>query len=275
MFVLDEAVREQLGVKLDDILEKRFRHTRPSDSYEILARYSWRRIYTLNIDDALDGALSKNSLQLINKRMRFDPVVDRDRFFEELDFIKLNGSADRLSDGLIFSPSEYAKSSSDNLPWYSQCASDFVRSSILFVGTSLSEPLLKFHVERYQRLNSTPLGVSYLIAKSATPIQIQSLKKYKVEFIQGTMDEFVNWLQQEMPDPLSPRDLALESIPQLRAFINSTNKPHRASLFEHVLPVTPDNLPAPAEIATGAIGDFYKGFKPVWQDIVGGGSGSA
>lgn len=265
--VVYEATRQILGGRLNKILESSFRHVRPSSEYERLAKYVWRRIYTLNIDDGLDTALMRNSAQRINKRAAKDPVVERNQFFESLDYVKLNGTVDRLGDGVIFSPSEYAQATADGLPWYSQCASDFVRSPVLFIGTQLNEPLLKFHIERYQALNAESLGTSYLIARSATEIQIASLKRYKIEFIPGTLADFVGWLTANISPPPSPIDVASENIPELRALISSSRKTEFADLFEHVEAIRADSSWAKGQGRAGSIRDFYKGFKPTWEDV--------
>jgi len=265
--VVYEACRSNLGVRLNSLLEENFRHVRRSSQYDILAQYVWRRIYSLNIDDGLDSALLRHSPQKIDKRNSRDPVIDRAPFFDTLQYIKLNGCADRLQDGIIFSPSEYAQASASHLPWYSQCASDFIRAPILFIGTTLNEPLLKFHIERYQSLNDETPGVSYLISRSATPIQIASLKRYNIEFIPGTMEDFTRWLEAELPQRPSISDIAIESIPQLKAFKSAIDKPKFADLFEHVTAVKRDLIAGESAVGSDTIRDFYKGFKPTWQDI--------
>ncbi len=270
--VVYEAAREVLGVRLDNFLEAKFNHTTPSPEYEIIAKYVWRRIYTLNIDTGLDKALERLSAQKINKLSASDPYIDPAPFFERLEYIKLNGTADRIQDGLIFSPSEYAKATANHLPWYSQCASDFVRSPILFVGTQLNEPLLKYHIERYQTLNPSPQGISYLIARSASAIQIAALKRYKIEFIPGTISDLVSWLNTEIPSPPSPIEVAQEKLPQLKGFSEKTteNQKRYIGLFEKVKEIKRENFNYIQKNNEATIKDFYKGFKPTWNDIVEG-----
>lgn len=213
---LDEvygAVRAKLGSRLDHVLEGLFRDTQPSPEYLALASFAWRRIYTLNVDDALENAIRRQRVQNLHVRVLGDPVADQDNFFDRLDLIKLNGSIDQLRHGIIFSASEYAKATARPLPWYEQCASDFVRSPILFIGTKLSEPLLKFHIERYKNVTGKSPGRSYVITPSATPLQKQALLDYNIEHIAGTLADFVEWLKSSFPTPLKPLDLALESIP--------------------------------------------------------------
>jgi ABC-type branched-subunit amino acid transport system ATPase component len=270
--VVYEAAKEILGARLDQFLESSFNHITPSAEYEAIAKYVWRRIYTLNIDTGLDRALARLSNQNINKLSASDPYIDQSPFFERLEYVKLNGTADRIQDGVIFSASEYAKATATHLPWYSQCASDFVRSPILFIGTQLNEPLLKYHIERYKTLNPSPQGISYLIALSATPIQIAALKRYKIEFIPGTLSDFTSWLSEEVPIPPSPGDVAQEKLPQLKDFAkkNREEKERYIELFENVKIIKREDFGYFPKSNEAKIKDFYKGFKPTWTDIVEG-----
>jgi len=69
---LDEvyaAAKHDLGSRLNSFLEQRLRHCKASKSLCELARYPWARIYTLNIDDALEDALRQFSSQRVAVRL--------------------------------------------------------------------------------------------------------------------------------------------------------------------------------------------------------------
>lgn len=264
------AARRALESRLDPVLEALFRNTQPSQEYRVLAQYAWRRIYTLNIDDGLDKAL-QNSPQKVYLRLSSDSIEERDQFFSRLDYIKLNGSADRLKDGIIFSSSEYAKATARALPWYEQCASDFIRSPFLFIGTKLNEPLLKFHIERYKTINGTKAGKSYVITPSATEIQRESLLQYNIVHIPGTLSTFKDWLQQEFPKGLTPIQLAIESLPQYATLLSAPDRAAYIDLLEGVSLVKRDMLSEKVtDELEGSIRSFYKGFQPTWKDIIDG-----
>lgn len=268
---LDEvyaAVKSKLGSRLDFNLMQMFGSTRPSQEYRDLSAYAWRRIYTLNIDDALETALRQANNQSLQLHLSHHAVVDQDNFFDRLDLVKLNGSVDRLAEGLIFSANEYAKSTNRALPWYEQCGSDFIRYPVLFIGTKLNEPLLKFHIERYKSITGRSPGRSYVITPTATEVQKTSLSDYNIEHIPGTLTDFVTWLKQTFPKALKPMDLALKSIPQLAGILNAKDSKIYASLFDHVFPVKRSSISSAAESKKpAAIHDFYKGFRPSWSDI--------
>ncbi|WP_248768128.1 SIR2 family protein [Pseudomonas sp. MWU12-2345] len=268
---LDEvysAVRAKLGARLDSSLEDIFRNATPSSEYSDLASFAWRRIYTLNIDDALETALRLTRVQKLHIHLSAQAVIDQDSFFDRLDYVKLNGTIDRLDEGIIFSSSDYAKATTRSLPWYEQCGSDFIRSPILFIGTKLNEPLLKFHIERYKSTTGKAPGRSYVITPSASDFQKASLSEYNIEHIPGTLSDFTKWLKMEFPKPLKPLDLAIASIPQLAEIISSKDTNRYASLFDHIFPVKRTTIPPQGQTTIGAaIHDFYKGFRPSWIDI--------
>lgn len=268
---LDEvyaAARGQLESRLDSILEELFRHVRPSSEYEVLGQYAWRRIYTLNIDDGLERAFNNRSTQNVCVRLSSYPIEERDGFFERLDVIKLNGSVDRLHEGIIFSSTEYASATNRSLPWYEQCASDFVRMPFMFVGTKLNEPLLKFHIERYKTINKRTEGKSYVITPSATPIQQATLLEFNIVHIAGTLSSFTNWLQKEFQEGVTPRKLATNSLPQYAGFLEAPDRRVFADLLDGVIHVMPDMVSGHED--EGAIRRFYKGFQPTWGDIIEG-----
>ena len=268
---LDEvytAARRRLGSRLDQILEELFRNTQPSDEYKVLAKYAWRRIYTLNIDDGLDRALN-NSSQNIYLRLPSDSIDERDPFFRRLDYIKLNGSIDRLDNGIIFSSSEYAKATSRVLPWYEQCASDFIRTPFLFIGTKLREPLFKFHIERYKTINNKSLGTSFVITPEATESQKESLLEYNIIHITGTLSTFTDWIQREYPNYLTPEQLAIASFPPYANFLTAKDKDAHLELLNDVILVSVNMVTEnDMDVSEGAVRQFYKGFQPTWKDII-------
>ncbi len=268
---LDEvyaAVRAKCGSRLNEHLERLFRDTEPSTEYKILSSFAWRRIYTLNIDDALETAIRRAKLQKLHIHLSAHAVTDQDNFFGRLDLIKLNGSSDRLQDGVIFSASDYAKATARSLPWYEQCASDFLRHPILFIGTKLNEPLLKFHIERYKSITGKAPGRCYVITPSASDFQKASLAEYNIEHIPGKLADFTTWLNNEFPTPLQPIDLAKRSIPQLAELMGPKKSIEYASLFDHVLLINRTSItPKHTTPKNASIHDFYKGFRPSWRDI--------
>ncbi len=184
------AAKNEMGEALYDLFIELFKHCRPSEEYIQLSRYVWPRIYTINIDDALDNALSKHSTQKINIRHRFDKVSDQDQILTNQDYIKLNGSIDRVEQGFIFSPDEYGDAASKPPLWYRELAEDFFRYTFIFIGTKLNEPLFYHQIARYRSETKSIERRSYVITPTATPIEKGNLNTLNLEHISGSLSDF-------------------------------------------------------------------------------------
>jgi len=266
------AAHAKLGDKLLKILEDRYRHCTPSSEYLALAKYTWPRIYTLNIDDALERALARASSQNIAVRSLEDRVVDQDQVFQILDVVKLNGCVTKLQAGLIFSPQQYARTAAAASQWYEQLGIDFFRYTFLFIGTKLDESIFFQQVERYRDAAGAAEGESYLLVPSLSEIERTSLASQHVIHVPGDLAAFCAWLQSTFPVPSKPIDIAVARRPQLASVLfdakSDADQYHYANLFQHVERID-TSLPAfqRTDSEKHAIRDFYRGFKPTWSDI--------
>ena len=262
------AARDILGFQVDGIFDTHFRNTQPSDELLELAKYPFTRIYTLNIDDSFERALTiKNKdYKLIQ---RDDPECDADQFFSRLDLIKLNGDINRKDKGYIFSAQEYAVGSTKDYFWYQQLARDFFRYTFVFVGSSLNEPLFKHHIENYRsKIEGGSNPKSYILVPALTSIQKSSLSSYNIVHLEGTLSDFSAWLKEQFAEIPTPNDILQNVRPEQAGFgeqqtlfseVIAVNKSHLV-----ISPVTTSNM------QLGSIRDFYRGFKPTWGDILDG-----
>lgn len=270
---LDEvyaAAKKIMGSRLNSFFENRLRYCTASEALETVAKYPWARIYTLNIDDALEDALKRKSKQKIAVRGANDPIAEKDPFLDVVDVVKLNGSVDRFNDGLIFSPAEYAKATTRSLSWYEELGFDFVRYTFLFVGTKLNEPLMKYHIEQYKSKSKETEGISYVLTPKASEIEKRALSEYKLEHISGTLDDLALWLNSALPTPPTPFEVAKVNLPSYAAALTSDNPSQFLDLLDSVEAVRKDLLVKSRKIfdKNETIKAFYKGFKPTWTDIL-------
>ncbi|MFP1981558.1 P-loop NTPase [Lonsdalea quercina] len=262
------ACKRKLGERIDEIFDKQFRNCRPSKEYNRLAHYTFARIYTLNIDDALERALERFSNQCIYIRSRFDKVVPRDQIFKKLDYIKLNGDVRNSRDGYIFSPQEYGASSANAPLWYEELGSDFFNYTFLFIGTKLEEPLFYHHIERYKGRTNSIEQRSFVITPSASEIDIENLLESNIEHISGTLSDFIEWLDENFQKPPTPTSTLLKSRPELN--VKDVDDPSKyISIFKEVIPVSRSQLSLLKEADSGfPLRNFYRGYKPTWKDIL-------
>ncbi|MEI7217697.1 SIR2 family protein [Pectobacterium carotovorum] len=262
------ACKPILGERIHTIFDTYYRNCTPSQEYNILAKYVFARIYTLNIDDAFEKAIERNSKQQIYIRSRNDKVTPPDQLFQKLDYIKLNGDVKNSRDGYIFSPQEYGAASAQTPLWYKELGSDFFNYKFLFIGTKLDEPLFYHQIERYRGSTKSIEQRSYVITPSASPIDIASLKSSNIEHIPATLSDFVSWLSSTIPTPLTPSQTLQQSRPEYNVSTND-NEQRYMEIFKDVIPISRTCLHTIRERDSGSpIRNFYKGFKPTWKDIL-------
>ena len=200
---------------------------------------------------------------------RLDNIAELDPIFEELQVVKLNGSADRLVDGLIFSPQEYGAASVRVPPWYRELGQNYASYVFVFIGSRLRESLLQHVMADIREGSRRNPQRGYLISPHATSIQVKHLASLNITHVPGTLADFVASLSSMVGAPPSGWDLAVAKRPELRKLPRSL-PPRQQRALNSVMVVGADTIPRVSPTVAGAIRPFYRGFKPTWTDILEG-----
>ncbi|MFA0401735.1 SIR2 family protein, partial [Vibrio splendidus] len=252
---------------------RHYKHCIPSKEFTELVKYPFFRIYSLNIDDAFEKAIHSqpsSAAKKFNVRQRNDSVVEPDQFFQTLDYVKLNGDINNIKNGFIFSPQEYGDGSAISPLWYQELARDFHRYTFVFIGTQLKEPLFNHQVAKFKAKTGASSLKSYILIPSLSSLQKKGLATAKIEHLEGTLGDFVEWLQSEFDTPPTSIDVIANVRPELAQ--ETANDAKNITLFGGVTPVNRANLTLTEEVekTKSKIKNFYKGFKPTWFDIMEG-----
>lgn len=266
------SIKKEFHDEINEYLEDKFRYCKPSSAYKHIASFAWKRIYTTNIDDAFDVALKLHSPQNVNicgMRSRYRSCSVN---FSRLDFVKLHGSVDRLEDGVIFSPEQYAHLSSEPHYWYVTLPQIYTESMFLFIGTTLKEPAFAKVLAHYKAEFGRSSRKQYLLVPSISRHQRNTLAdQYNIECIDGTIEDFSAWLQREFPTGNSPENLYRANNPYLSDTIikKEVKLPAESlSVLNAVIPLGRAFFASIQDISQEA-GEkrFYTGMKPTWEDI--------
>ena len=186
------AVKEIQGeLNLQSYLEEKFKHCRYSDDYKKLANLPFKRIYTLNIDDCLQGAFFAQRKHL-NIKNRND-ATDEYSFENDITtLVKLNGDINNPTLGFIFSPEEYAKNTISNNNWYKELAQDMHTYTFVFIGTKLNEPLLDYHIQKFKNDLTVSIGGNY----NKTKTENNTLNETILTINSGSLSDLIRDLQQ-------------------------------------------------------------------------------
>ena len=264
-----EAAQSVLGEpELKDLLNLHFSNCRPSEELGDIFRYTWRRVYTFNIDDAMHSTPRKRrgqELQFINamreKRKDWDGL-------DKCQVIHLHGLASEYEEGVIFSETQYATATISHGPWYEKLGEDFSNYTLLFVGTKLNEPLFLYHVNRFIDRYSQA-GRSYLLSPTQpTAIRLQALNNKNIEHLQGSLYDLVSALLELYPDGLPPSQITDGGISASTHSIT----PRDIEALRSVYPISKSKLTSSRQYKehnrrqVGKL--FYEGYGPTWNGIL-------
>jgi len=146
-------------------------------------------------------------------------------------------------------------------------------TAFLFIGTKLDEPLFYHQIERYKTESQTTEQKSFVLTPTATEIEINSLLSYNLEHISGNLLDFVNWLGDNFSVPFKPTEVAVRRNPALGRMLSLIDLDEReryVDIFDDVTLVNRLHLSSytQPEYYEGRIRQFYRGFKPQWNDIL-------
>lgn len=196
---------------LHTILQRKFRHSKPSDTLNKLMNYTWKRLYTFNIDDSLVEA-SRQSVQRVSHYNGMDDKVEDLSFLEDLQMVFLHGMVSKLDKGVILSDQDYTKAlQSRNHAWYAKAAEDYRAHCPVFIGSMLAEPILHMEINRASREDKGRSGLAFLI----TPDRFSTIRKRAflskgIVHVEATVQQFAEWVSQQVGDTMTPSAIVAE-----------------------------------------------------------------
>lgn len=260
-----KAASRKLGDSLFDYMRDRFQGTTPSEQLRTISRYPFPRIYTTNIDDSLESAFTLER-QAYTPRSRKDKIIDIDSTYKDTQIIYLNGSIRNLSDGVLFSPNEYGKETAITSPWYREIASDFHRLTFIFVGTKLNEPVFFQEVEHFRQYFGSKNRRHYLVCPGASQIEVEGIADENIEYIDASFEDFCLDLVRSLNPPPTAISVVYARNPELN--LVPLFRPDSENILHFTKFQKIDNQLNGYADKRKRIRNFYRGFKPVWPDIV-------
>jgi hypothetical protein len=260
--VIDLLAREYIGIK-------------PSRELEQLFSFSWKRLYTWNIDDALLNAKGRSAQ---NRRL-YNGLIDKaaeTEGAEQLHVVFLHGDITKPEHGLILTEAEYATWIKSNKHfWYQRAAQDYLAFCPVFIGSALDEPILSAELERASRESNSNLGRAFLITPDdLSPIKSASLEAKGISHVRGTLEDFVKWLARKMPNGRSPKEVLATNTHIPDDVLNHLTKEDLA-VAQFLRQVSPGRLrqlvnSMPATAKSLMARQFLRGSPPTWRIAASG-----
>jgi hypothetical protein len=206
--VLDAVRGKYLSdVQIRAILTEEYRGISPSPDLELLFRVCWRRVYTWNIDDAIENL---RKARIVQRHRTYNGMVDRVAEYEGfvyLHIVYLHGQIIKPDHGFILTDAEYSNAIRDSgHHWYKRLAQDYLACCPIFLGTELSEPILSSELERAKRDEKSVAGRAFLITPGElAPIAAAKISAKGIVHVSATLAEFSKWLGRHFPTGLDPK----------------------------------------------------------------------
>lgn len=151
---LNRTYRTLKADQIEQLITRRFSGCAAGATAQKIASFRWKRVFTLNVDDALENAyetrpLTVQELRVFNYTDPYESVRD----LRSLPLVHLHGWARRPEDGYVFEIKEYMGSISGNNIWAHVLGSLIRTEPFLVLGSSLEESDLFYFLS--DRANAT------------------------------------------------------------------------------------------------------------------------
>lgn len=260
---------QKLTSQFYTLLQELFLGCKPSEELKRILSNFWPKIYSTNIDDAVDSIFSERRTPH-SKFVLNAPIVDYQIADRSTSLIYLHGHAEKLEDGIIFSKRDYINTQLNITPWYDQLSSDLFLSKFIFVGTKLDEPVFDHVFERKRPSFDKVETVGYLVVPKLSAAKAAVLAENGIIHIPGTLADLADWLDLHFDKPVTANEVVESRYPELMAL--GKEQGDVLGLVNKLKDVTivNDIKHSPAVYAPLQVRDFYRGSKPTWDDIVDG-----
>lgn len=254
----------------ENALQQSFQRTQPAGSIRKLLKFTWKRLYTWNIDDSLAVAATRSPQRVKTFNGMSDKVED-DGGLDVLQLIYLHGMVDHPSHGFIFSEQEYSSAlQRGGHSWYQKLADDYRAYTPVFVGSSMNEPVLAAEIERARRQRGGDTGLAFLIIPDElSEIRLAALKQRGIHHIRGGVEDFAAFVEQQIGPGWTPASALSLTTPFDEATLSHITRSELATAqFLKPIDVTGSRSRFAAMSPTSQgikARNFLRGFPPSWE----------
>ncbi len=232
----------------------------PGPSIKPFPSFLWNRMFTFNIDDAMEaGYRDTNGLQTL-RSINFDDQFVDSTSPNEIQIIHLHGYSQLANRGYVFSRESYVRQMSAHNVWMTILAQLIKTDPFVIIGTSLDEPDLDYYLaHRTQRSARDDRGPSILVCPDPNPITRNDCVEYGLLLFCGTCEDFLKYCNEILP----VRKSKLELIPTDEDALLPENLPSplRLSFWSDF------SLVPTAALPQSGLSRFQYGHPPNWTDL--------
>jgi hypothetical protein len=238
----------------------RFSNCKPGPAVLSIPKFPWRRIFTLNVDDALENAYKQGGALQDFTTKNYRDAFEESRELTDVPIIHIHGYAKKPSDGYIFSRSAYVGQITKINSWMAVLADLLAVEPFIIVGTRLDEVDVDFYLaQRSQASSRKDMGPSIFAEPSPDALFLKDCEKHDLRPYRGNAEQFFEFLDREVSDRRPPIELVSE---QGKSLFPEKTEPKAIAKFLSDFEVVP-------RIASENSGDprFLLGDQPTWCDL--------
>lgn len=240
----------------------RFQNCTPGPSVQKIPKFLWRRIFTFNIDDALEAAYKADQTYQLSRIFHFEDDYTEITEPSEVPIVHLHGWVGMPEHNYVFALSEYVRQIRAINPWM-VVLTQFMRvEPFIIAGTSLDEIDLEYYLaHRTSATSRSDRGPSILVDPSPDSVTRRDCEKYGLLLFNGTADKFWDYIDSSVPNRPTP----IEHTPKNLQNLFPAIVPKRSIVsFSADFELVPDDA-----LQNKAASRFLFGHPPTWEDLSG------
>ncbi len=260
---LQRAFSALSDAQIEELVTKRFAPCKSGKSLERFPSFLWKRIFTLNVDDALEHAYESSSGIQKCDPLHFKDTFSDSRTLAEVPIVHLHGWARTPERGYVFSRAQYAAVMADNNAWMTILADIMPVEPFIVSGTALDEVDLDFYLARRTSESARQdKGPSFYVKPDPDPYTEAECERYGLTLFVGTIEKFLSELDELAPNRPSAHELVSQDARSLFA----DRVPN-----EILLSFASDFEPVPKSVGASSANAirFAYGHVPDWSDLEG------
>ena len=247
--------------QVDTLITKRFSPCKCGPSLKRLPSFLWKRIFTLNVDDALEDAYAVNGALQKADPLHFKDAFSESRTLDNVPIIHLHGWARTPDRGYVFSRAQYASVMADTNAWMTVLADIMPVEPFIVSGTALDEVDLDFYLARRTSDSARQdKGPSFYVEPKPDALTERECARYGLTLYVGTIQTFLDDLDKLAPSRPAAHELLSQDARSL--FSDGIDNEILLSFANDFEPV-PKNVGASSSTAM----KFAYGNVPDWSDL--------
>lgn len=245
--------------EIEEHITNRLSSTVPGDTVLGFSRYSWRRVFTFNVDDAFEAAYDKVKHQKIHPFHFADPYKEF-QTAADLALVYLHGSVKQPQKGYVFSRDQYIEMIRTANPWMVVLSAALRSDPVIISGSSMDEVDLEYYLSFRNILSArADVAPSIYVGAEVNRLTERLCQNRSLLHFVGHSIDFVNFLKSKLPSPPPIENRIASGI---REILPSGVDRSAAMQFDADFELVP--RPNSGDVSTNK---FFYGAPPTWTDL--------